>query len=127
MEDVMKHEMEPYFDEDVKANDWVKSIMPAIRWELFRNQEDWVYMAGDLGKRRNPMTRGNAIDYIYDTVKYKMNTLIYHITMELLHEYHDDDIDFDTYTAQEYNEYFEYTKDDEGYAKDMGVDPGFVD
>ena len=126
MEDVMKHEFEPYFEENTKANDWVKSIMPSIRWELFRHQEDWVYMAGDLGKRRNPMTRGDAVDYIYNTVKQEMNTLIYHIAMELLHEYHGDDIDFDTWTARDYNEYFGYTEEDEGYAKNMGYDPELV-
>ena len=116
MEDVMKHEMEPYFDEDTKANDWVDELMRHVRWNLFRNQEEWVYMAGERGKRRNPMTRYNAYSYIRETIDAEMQNLSHYLTMELLREYHDDDIDFDCETAQCYNDYFELSENDEDYA-----------
>lgn len=115
MEDVMKHEMEPYFDEDTKANDWVDKFMRHVRWNLFRNQEEWVYMAGERGKRRNPMTRYNAYEYINETINAEMKNLVHYLTMELLREYHDDDIDFDCETAQYYNDYFEFSEEDEDY------------
>lgn len=113
MEDVMKHEFEPYFDEDAKANDWVDELVRHVRWNLFRNQEEWIYMAGERGKRRNPMTRYNAYEYIRDTVNAEIQNLSHYLTMELLREYHDDDIDFDCETAQYYNDYFELSEDED--------------
>lgn len=115
MEDVMKHEFEPYFDENTKANDWVDELVRHARWNLFRNQEEWIYMAGERGKRRNPMTRYNAYEYINETVNAEMKNLVHYLTMELLREYHDDDIDFDCETAQYYNDYFELSEEDEDY------------
>ena len=122
MEDVMKHEMVPYFDENTKANDWVKNIMRRVRWSLFRHQGAWVYMAGERGKRRNPMTRHNAYDYICQTINEEMRELTHYLTMELLREYHNDDIDFDCETAQDYNNYFELSEGDEGYAPGLEWD-----
>ena len=122
MEDVMKHEMVPYFEENEKANDWAKSIMRGARWDLFRHQEEWVYMAGERGKRRNPMTRYNAYDYIRQTINEEMRELTHYLTMELLREYHNDDIDFDCETAQDYNNYFEFSEGDEGYAPGLEWD-----
>lgn len=122
MEDVMKHEFEPYFEEDEKANDWVNEILGRVRWNLFRSQEEWLYMAGELGKRRNPMTRYNAYDHIYNTINREMYTLIDYLVMELLREYHEDGIDFDLETADAYNESFGLSEDDEGYVNNMGWD-----
>jgi hypothetical protein len=68
------------------------------------------------GKRRNPMTRHNAYDYIRQTINEEMRDLTHYLTMELLREYHNDDIDFDCETAQDYNNYFKLSEDDEGYA-----------
>lgn len=111
----MKHEMVPYFDEDTKANDWVKNIMRRVRWDFFRHQGAWVYMAGERGKRRNPMTRYNVYDYIRQTINEEMRELTHYLTMELLRECHDDKIDFDRETARYYNNYFELSEGDEGY------------
>ena len=122
MEDVMKHEMLPYFDENAKANDWVKNIMRGARWDLFRNQENWIYMAGERGKRRNPMTRYNAYDYIFEAISEEMAGLVHYLTMNILRECHDDKIDFDRETARHYNGYFELSEGDEGYAPGLEWD-----
>ena len=126
MENVMKHEFEPYFEKNEKANDWVNDIMRHVRWNLFRHQENWVYMAGERGKRRNPMTRHNAYDYIRQTINEEMRDLTHYLTMELLREYHNDDIDFDCETAQDYNNYFKLSEDDEGYAAGLEQDSPYV-
>ena len=122
MEDVMKHEFEPYFEKDEKANDWVNEILGRVRWNLFRSQEKWLYMAGELGKRRNPMTRYNAYEYIHDTISAEMRSLTQYLTMELLREYHNNDIDFDWETAQYFNDYFGLSENDEGYVTGLEWD-----
>lgn len=122
MENVLKHEIEPYFKKNMKANDWVNEILSRVRWSLFRNQQEWLYMAGELDKRRNPMTRYNAYAFIYSTITRELYTLIDHLTIELLREYHLDGIDFDAETADIYNETFGLSKGDEGYMDNMGID-----
>lgn len=122
MEDVMKHEFEPYFEKNQKANDWVDEFMRRVRWNLFRNQEEWVYIAGERGKHRNPMTRYNAYNYIRETVNAEMKSLVHYLTMELLKEYHDNNVDFDYETAQYYNNYFELSEEDKDYAPGLEWD-----
>ena len=96
--------------------------MRRVRWDLFRHQEEWVYMAGERGKRRNPMTRYNAYDYIRQTINEEMRELTHYLTIELLRECHDDKIDFDRETARHYNAYFELSEGDEGYAPGLEWD-----
>lgn len=123
MRNVLNHKFEPFYEKDTLANDVVDSMMRNARYYLFRNQDEWLYMAGELGKRRPPMTRFNAYDYIYGALKGELWPLIDYLTMELLREYHEDNIDFDHETAFTYNDYFDLSKNDEGYAADMGYDP----
>ena len=46
--------MENYAADDVSLNSWIDEQMHWISWEMFENQEKWVYMSGELGKRRFP-------------------------------------------------------------------------
>lgn len=127
MEDVMKHEFEPYFGDYVKANDVIDHIMKYVRYRLFSHQEDWLYMASELGKRRNPMTRYDAYEYIYNTVESELHGFINSLTMDFLREYHEDNIDFDARTAEAYNTYFGLSEKDEDFAQNMGADPSYSD
>lgn len=127
MENVMKFEFEPYFEDDLKANDWINQMLPLVRSQLFHNQTDWLYLANELGKRRNPMTRSNATSYILDLVMQTItDDLAVHITSELLREFAEDDVDFDTVTASWYNGYNNYDMTDNKYVKPMEDDPGHL-
>lgn len=50
--------LEPYAEEDFSLNEWIDTGMKQISWKLFENQEDWVYMSGELGEGRFPQVKG---------------------------------------------------------------------
>lgn len=49
-----------YFDNEEKANDFLKYIVMNTmhNLDLQHNQEDWLFMLGELGKGRNPKLKG---------------------------------------------------------------------
>lgn len=107
--------MEKFFDDDTLANDYVKNIVNHAAYRLFENQQDWLYMVGELGKGRWPMLKDNAVDYIEQKVEQEFHLLIAFITFELIKMYHGQDIDLSENVAAEYNEWFGYEPEDEGY------------
>ena len=74
-------------------------------------------MYGELGKKRKPMIKEDAIE--------KMNNLLMKGSLDLFideaivaaikHLHEDGDIDVSVEVAREYNEYFDYKEGDEGY------------
>lgn len=47
-----------YFEDGAECNHWLEIIVKAMAWHLFEHQEDWLYMAGELGEGTNPKLRG---------------------------------------------------------------------
>lgn len=104
-----------YFDDDTNANDWLNEIMPHIMFKLFRDQENYLFMAGELGKGRWPMLKENAVEYIEDIINREFDWLIESIAMAIIRKYHEDDIDMPQSIADEYNEWYGFSEKDEGY------------
>lgn len=112
-----------YFEDDTLANDWFERVMHNVAYEMFRRQEDWIYMVGELGPDRKPMIKseqdfmvafdiawGNAIGWLKSFA-----------AEELLKLYAEDDIDFPRGLADEYNEWMGYEPGDEGYVEGKDV------
>lgn len=88
-----------------------------LLYECFKNQEDIVYMYGELGKKRKPMIKEDAIE--------KMNNLLMKgslglfideaIVAAIKHLHEDGDIDVSAEVAREYNMFFGYREGEEGY------------
>lgn len=114
--------IDKYFDDDDNPNEWMEHIAQYAAWELFQNQEKWLYMYGELGEKRWPMLKYDALHYIEDAVKHQLGWLISHIVFELVKNYVNSDIDLSDTVADEYNEWFGYEPGDKGYV-DGKVDP----
>ena len=48
---------EPYAEDEYTLNDYANDCMVRINYEMFKNQEDYVYMSGELGEGRFPQFR----------------------------------------------------------------------
>lgn len=102
-----------YFDKDSNAYEWYNEVKDHAMWELFKNQENFLYMYGELGEKSNPVLKDNAIDYIEQTVIGELGWLISNLTMDIIDEYRRSDIDMSEYVADEFNAYFVSDLDDE--------------
>lgn len=114
--------IDKYFDDDDNPNEWMEHIAQYAAWELFQNQEKWLYMYGELGEKRWPMLKYDALHYIEDAVEHQLGWLISHIVFELVKNYVNSDIDLSDTVADEYNEWFGYEPGDKGYVEGK-VDP----
>ena len=47
------------FDEEF-LNDWVEHKLNRVKWTLFRNQDKWIHMIGELGEGSFPKLKENA-------------------------------------------------------------------
>lgn len=72
MKDILK--VQPYAEDDTLLNEWIDDIAAQINWNMFKNQEDWVYMSGDLGEGRFPQFKN--CDCVYDSFSESFNRAI---------------------------------------------------
>ena len=87
--------LEPYAEEDETLNHWIDRLMRNVRWRLFENQEDWLYMAGELGEGMPPKFKDNARKAMYDACVDEFGWLISYMIDRLITEYRISNIDLD--------------------------------
>ena len=85
--------------------------------ECFKNQEDIVYMYGELGKKRKPMIKEDAIEKMKNLLMKGLLSLFIDeaIVAAIKHLHEDGDIDVSAEVAREYNMFFNYKEGEEGY------------
>ncbi len=115
-----------YFEDDTLANDYQKTVERRALIELVKNQPDWLYMVGELGKGSKPMLKEGAVRHIQETVVSEMNWFIADTTANLIEKFAAQDIDLSEGVAEWYNEYHGYEPEDEGYIEGK-EDPHAVD
>lgn len=92
--------------EDETLAEWVNEIARHVSYEIFQNQSKVIYMAGERGTGRKPMTKACAVDSIGcvvdDCMAVVRDCIVYGV-IEDLHKRAD--VDLDMRTAIEYNEW----------------------
>lgn len=112
---------ENYFEDDTLANDWFKRQMNRIAWRMFKRQENWIHMAGEVG--RNPKIK-SAEDFdreFYYAWAEVMGCLKGFAKNELLRAYAEDDVDFPEDVAWDYNDWMGFEPGDEGYVEGKDI------
>lgn len=118
-----------YFDDNLLAKDWINDWMRHVWWELFENQENWIYMHGALGKNEDgstrwPMLKANAVQEFSQVVDNTMfSSLRDYIVAGIIKRYHDEDIDVCDEVANWYNDFFGYEYGDKEYIVGKEPDP----
>lgn len=107
------NEKHNWFEDDTLAADWYNDLVRRVKFHIFENQEDILYMAGELGKGRWPKLKGDALDKIEKIVEQDMGQLVTNIVMNCAKDLIDGDIDCDEYTATEINWWFGYEDGDD--------------
>ena len=104
-----------YFDKNDLAEEWLDRVIENIALTAFKNQEEWIYMDGELGEGRNPMIKDNFVEcfnrYFDEQLDY-MRTII---LCGFLKRYYEDNIDVPQWLAEEYNEWNGYVEGDKEY------------
>ena len=94
-------------DPEDTLEEWFNRLCGHINWDMFESQEEWVYMIGELGKGRKPKIKSweafrDAFNNAYDkNVGFMKGCMLY----GFLKMYADSDIDLDSYTAWELNDW----------------------
>lgn len=95
-----------YFDDELLAKDWFNELCHEAAWDIFQHQEEIVYMAGELGKRRNPMLKDRAYEEIRHLVENRLAFMVDNITCGLIKELYDSDIDMPQDMADDMNDWY---------------------
>lgn len=95
-----------YFDDELLAKDWFNELCYEAAWDIFQHQEEIVYMAGELGKRRNPMLKDKAYEEIRHLVENRLAFMVDNITCGLIKELYDSDIDMPQDMADDMNDWY---------------------
>ena len=69
-----------YFDDEKLAADWFNELCGRLNWEFFENQEDMLYMAGELGPGSLPKFKEGAIEKMQATIVRELGWMIGCIT-----------------------------------------------
>ncbi len=93
--------LQPYADENELLNSWIKNLIFYIKWDLFKNQEKWLYMSNELGDGSCPKFKENARDYMWDVIQSHFGWLASYIIKRLITEYRLENIDLDEDTIFE--------------------------
>lgn len=104
-----------YFDKNDLAEEWLDRVIENIALTAFKNQEEWIYMDGELGEGRNPMIKDNFVEcfnWYFDEQLDYMRTII---LCGFLKRYYEDNIDVPQWLAEEYNEWNGYVEGDKRY------------
>lgn len=106
-------------DEDLTLADWIDEIARHVSFDVFSNQERVVYMVGERGEGRLPMTKPDAIreigTFVDDHMAVVRDSIVYGIVKDL-HE--KGNIDLDADTAYEYNMWYGLDGDEEVVGKE---------
>ena len=115
-------EFAKYFEDDTLANDWFDKVMSRLVWKMFEHQEEWIYMAGELGKGRKPMIKSEYEFNLAFAMAWAdaIGWLKGFARDELFRLYVEDDIDVPRDMAEDYNETMGFEPGDDGYVE--GVD-----
>ena len=76
--------MRPYADSECLLNDWVEERSHHFNWNLARNQEEWLYIAGELGKGCFPKMKEDKLQYIYQEIEDSCSWLFDYLLMQFL-------------------------------------------
>ena len=95
-----------FFEEDFLAKDWLNRCCGDVSYDIFSNQEDVCYMAGELGKGRNPKLKDDVFDTVYGMVEKRMGYLMESVTMFFIKDMLDNDIDCSPEVAELVNEWY---------------------
>lgn len=111
--------MENYFEDNMLANEWMEDTFSRITWYMFKHQDRWAYMSGELGDGRNPMIRSEEeFDNMFHDAWSDATWWLYCFTRnEALKHYADNDIDFPHDLAKTYNEERGFEPGDDGYVR----------
>ena len=109
------NERHNFFDNDTLAAEWYNHVVNRVKWHIFENQSDIVYMVGELGEGRNPKLKEDALEQIEKIVVNNLSVLIYEMTMNCAKDLIDDDVDCDMDTAEELNWHFGYEEGDDNF------------
>lgn len=106
-----------YCDNRETLSEFFNWCVENLLYDCFKNQEDIVYMHGELGKKRKPMIKEDAIEKMENLLmKGSLGLFIDEaIVATIKHLHEDGDIDVSVEVAREYNEYFSYKEGDKGY------------
>ena len=69
-----------YFDDELLAKDWFNRLCDRLSWKFFENQEDVLYMAGELGEGALPKFKEGAIEKMQDVIVRELGWMIGCIT-----------------------------------------------
>lgn len=69
-----------YFDDEELAADWFNELCGRLNWKFFENQEDMLYMAGELGPGSLPKFKEGAIEKMQATIVRELGWMIGCIT-----------------------------------------------
>lgn len=92
---MLQHSLEPYADEDERLNDWVDNILAHVRWHMFQNQEEWLYMAGELGEGAVPKFKPNAREVMHNAIYREFGWVVAYMMDRLITEYRLGNVDLD--------------------------------
>lgn len=102
-----------WFEDDTLAKDWFNDMCGHIAWKAFENQEEWIWMAGELGNGCNPMIKPEAIEIFDRFVQEEICWMKSHIIMSFMKLYHEDDIDYSEDIKEAVEEYFGKEEEEE--------------
>lgn len=101
------------FDEDTLASEFYDSLCKRVSYAIFSNQEDIVYMAGELGKDRKPKLKDDAPKIIENLIVKELGYLIGGTADMFIKDLYENDIDMSEWLATEMNFAFGYEPDNE--------------
>lgn len=80
-----------YFSDDSTCNDWVSEIADRVRYKLFGEQQNFLWLSGELGRDENgsrkPCFYPDADEAIAEKVYDEMSDLVAGITYQLVLDY----------------------------------------
>lgn len=93
--------LQPYAEEDELLNNWIENLISRVKLDLFKNQEEWLYMSDELEDGSFPKFKENARDYMWDVIQNNFSWLANYIVERLIAEYRLSNIDLDEDTILE--------------------------
>ena len=93
--------LKPYAEDDTLLNDWIDRTLSRVKWKLFERQNDWLYMAGELGKGRLPKFKSNAKEYFAETIYRELDWLVSYMVDRLVTQYRLGNIDLNDSTIDD--------------------------
>jgi hypothetical protein len=110
-----------YFEDDTNAAEWLNNLMHRVYWKMFENQEEWIYMLGELESDK-PCLKDNFFEYAEMILDEELSLFKACVLTGMAYDYIDDDIDVTENIAYELNEWQGiYDGDEDEYLDSMRV------